>query len=80
LFGRLRKLLVCCPFRESWWAVSFPLAASANAALHYAAHAQHVAANTIAIVLLVIATAVIVGLMIKTIAGIARGELRALSA
>lgn len=80
LFGRLRKLPSCCPFRVSWWAVSFPLAASANAALHYAAHAQHIAANIIAAVLLTIATIVIIGLLARTIIGIARGELRTLSA
>jgi tellurite resistance protein len=80
LLGRLRKLAHCCPFRVAWWAVSFPLAASANAALHYAAHAQHLAANVIAIVLLAIATIVIIGLLARTIIGIARGELRTLSA
>lgn len=79
LIGRLRKLPSCCPFRVSWWAVSFPLAASANAALHYAEHARHVAANTIAIALLVTATVVIVILTLRTLFGIARGELRTLS-
>jgi tellurite resistance protein len=79
LFGRLRKLPSCCPFKVSWWAVSFPLAASANAALHYAAHAQHVATNTIAIALLVVATVVIVILTLLTLIGIGQGKLRALS-
>ena len=36
LLGRLRALRRCCPFRVSWWAVSFPLAASAIAALRFA--------------------------------------------
>ena len=36
LLGRLRLLLACCPFRVSWWAVSFPLAATAVAALRFA--------------------------------------------
>ena len=33
LLGRLRNLGACCPFRFAWWAVSFPLAATAIAAL-----------------------------------------------
>lgn len=79
LFGRLRNLGRCCPFRVSWWAVSFPLAASANAALHYAEHAAQPVAYGIAIVLLAIATLVILGLLVRTLTGITRGELRTLS-
>jgi tellurite resistance protein TehA-like permease len=37
LVGQLRYLPACCPFRISWWAVSFPLAAAASADLRYAA-------------------------------------------
>ena len=36
LLGQLRNLPFCCPFRVSWWAVSFPLAASSIAALRFA--------------------------------------------
>jgi tellurite resistance protein len=78
LFGRLRHL-PGCPFRVSWWAVSFPLAASATTALRFAQHASHPAADVIAIVLLAVATITIAGLLIRTLAGIARGELRTLS-
>jgi tellurite resistance protein len=78
LFGRLRNL-PGCPFRVSWWAVSFPLAASATAALRYAAHTQHIVANGIAILLLAIATTIIGAISIRTLIGIARGELRQLS-
>lgn len=78
LAGRLRNLPVCSPFRVSWWAVSFPLAASASAALRYAAHAGDVFADAIAIVLLGVATFVIAGLLLRTVWGIARGELRTL--
>jgi tellurite resistance protein len=35
LLPRLVNLPRCCPFRVSWWAVSFPLAASAAASLRY---------------------------------------------
>ncbi|WP_338764348.1 SLAC1 anion channel family protein [Massilia sp. METH4] len=78
LMGRLRNLPRCSPFRVSWWAVSFPLAASATAALRYASHVQDVYANVIAILVLAIATAVIAGLLLRTLSGIARGELRKL--
>jgi tellurite resistance protein len=79
LLVRLRSLANCCPFRVSWWAISFPLAASAVAALRYAAHAPSVVTKTIAIVLLAIATFIIAALLIRTMFGIARGELRTLS-
>lgn len=79
LFGRLRHLRSCCPFRVSWWAVSFPLAASAGTSLRFAQHADSVFANVIAALLLAIATTAVVGLAIRTLLGIARGELRALS-
>jgi tellurite resistance protein len=79
VMGRLRDLGRCCPFRVSWWAVSFPLAASASTALRYAAHVQNEIATLIAIALLVVATVVIVALLLRTLVGIAKGELRALS-
>ncbi|MBB3221291.1 SLAC1 anion channel family protein [Pseudoduganella umbonata] len=78
LLGRLRNLPRCSPFRVSWWAVSFPLAASATATLRYAGHAQDVYTNGIAMLMLGIATVVIAGLLLRTLAEIARGELRTL--
>lgn len=79
LFGSMRRLMRCCPFRISWWAVSFPLAASAGAALRYAGHAQHAGADGIAFVLLAISSLVIAGLTLRTMLGVARGELPGLS-
>lgn len=79
LVGRLRDLPRCCPFRVSWWAVSFPFAAMATAALRYADHARAVPADILALTLLALATAVIAGLAIRTLVGIARGELRRLA-
>ena len=80
LLGQLRRLPLCCPFKVSWWAVSFPLAACAIAALRYAMQAPGWVTDTIAVVLLVFVTLVIGGLLVRTVIGIARGELRALSA
>lgn len=79
LVTRLWHLGRCCPFRVSWWAVSFPLAASAVAALKYAGFAQHPSADAIAAVLLGLASLVIAALFLRTAWGIARGELRTLS-
>jgi tellurite resistance protein len=77
LLGRLRNLPACSTFKVSWWAVSFPLSASATAAIRYASHSPNRYTDGIAIAVLVIATVVIAGLLIRTLWGIARGELRA---
>lgn len=79
LIGRLRYLGMCCPFRVSWWAVSFPLAASAIVALRFAAFDHSVFADIIAWLLLGFATLAIAWLLIRTLYGIAKGELRTLS-
>ncbi|WP_019906545.1 SLAC1 anion channel family protein [Methylobacterium sp. 77] len=79
LAGRLRDLPLCCPFRVSWWAVSFPSAAMAVAALRYAGHVQAIAADALALLLLALATVIIAGLALRTLVGIARGELRSLA-
>jgi tellurite resistance protein len=80
LLGLIRHLPVCCPFRVSWWAVSFPLAASAIAALRFAASEPSILSDAIAVALLGLATLVITGLLMRTLWGLARGELRTLSA
>ena len=79
LLGQLRNLPRCCPFRVSWWAVSFPLAASAIAALRFAAADKSALAHAIAMALLALATLVIAGLFLRTLVGLAKGELRTLS-
>ena len=80
LLNRLRGLAQCCPFRVSWWAVSFPLAASAIAALKFAAAEPGAATDGIAWALLGLASLTIAGLLVRTLFGLARGELRTLSA
>lgn len=80
LLGQLRTLPVCCPFRISWWSVSFPLAACSIAALRFAAAEPSLIADAIAVALLVFATLVIAALFGRTLLGIAHGELRTLSA
>jgi tellurite resistance protein len=79
LLGQLRDLPLSCPFRVSWWAVSFPLAASSVAALRFATARPGLVPDTIALALLALATVVIAGLLIGTLVDISRGGLRNLS-
>jgi tellurite resistance protein len=79
LLGRLKKLPSCCPFRVSWWAVSFPLASSAVAAIRFAAATPGVVFDGVAWALLALASVVILGLLLRTLVGVARGELKTLS-
>ncbi len=79
LLNRLRHMVLACPFRVSWWAVSFPLAASAIAALRIAAARPDWTTDALAIGLLILASATVAVLLVRTVTGIARGELRALS-
>jgi len=74
LLGQLRNLHVCCPFRVSWWSVSFPLASGSVAAIRFAAAKPDLVTDTIAMVLLAIATMVIAGLLVVTLVALARGD------
>jgi tellurite resistance protein len=77
--AQLRNLPFCCPFRVSWWAVSFPLAASSIAALRFAVAQPSIITDAIALALLALATLVIGALLGRTLLGITKGELRTLS-
>ncbi len=80
LFKHMRTLVACCPFRVSWWAVSFPLAASAIASLRYATAQPSWGGDFVAVILLTLASVTIGALLVRTLVGLARGELRTLSA
>jgi tellurite resistance protein len=77
---RMRRMLSCCPFRFSWWAVSFPLAASAIAGLRMSIGMPGPFMAALAIVLLAGASLAIALLFGRTLIGLARGEMRTLSA
>ena len=79
LLGQMRHLISCCPFRVSWWAVSFPLAALSIAAHRYAMAMPSVLAQGLAIGFWMLTTAVIGWLFVRTLWGLVRGELRTLS-
>ena len=75
LLGQLRDLPVSCPFHVSWWSVSFPLAACSIAALRFADARPDVITDTVALVLLALATVVIAGLLVRTLVDIGRSGL-----
>ena len=79
LLPKLARLGRACPFRVSWWGVSFPLAAAAVAALRVAAAEPGMLTDTAALALLGLATLVIIWLLARTLYGLARGELRTLA-
>jgi tellurite resistance protein len=80
LVGRLRFLLRCCPFRVGWWAVSFPLASISIAAFRVADAFPGVASNGVAWALLLGSSGVMAWMLVRTLSGVFRGELKALTA
>jgi len=79
LAPRLLALRGATPFHVSWWAVSFPLAAMSNAALNFALHRPSLPAQAFAFAVLAFTTLVILSMVLRTAAAIARGQLRALT-
>ncbi len=77
--GRMRYLIRVCPFKVAWWAVSFPLAACMIGSIRMAMYYKTRLADTYALLLLAFGTLVIVFLFGRTLYGVARGELRALT-
>ena len=77
--GRLRVLVAEQPFRLSWWAASFPLAAATLAALRYAGHAHHVVADGLALLLLATTTVCIAVFAARTLSAVVKGELQTLA-
>ena len=59
--------------------MSFPLAAMTLAALKFAVRQPSWAATAFALAMLAFATLVVLSLTLRTVAGIARGQLRALT-
>ena len=79
LLPKLARLGRACPFRVSWWGVSFPLAAAAVAALRVAIAEPGLLTDGAALALLALASVVILWLLARTLVGLARGELRTLA-
>lgn len=64
------------PFKTTWWATSFPLAACANASLQVAATVESPVADGLAILLLGFTSLVIAVLLFQSLRGLAQGRLR----
>ena len=68
IFGsKIFLLPKCCPFRVSWWSVSFPLAAVSVACLSYAQMQPDIIHRILAAFLLFVTTLVILYLLVQTI-------------
>ncbi|MDB5134564.1 MAG: C4-dicarboxylate transporter, partial [Mucilaginibacter sp.] len=68
LFGsKIALLPKSCPFRVSWWSVSFPLSTISGACLRYAQRQPDILHRMLAAVLLSVTTLVILYLMVQTI-------------
>jgi len=79
LAGRLRYLAISCPFRLSWWAVSFPLAAATVTALRYAAYKPNLFTHSVALTLLASVTLILLWMALRTGLATLKGNLKALA-
>ena len=79
LVGRLRFLLRCCPFRVGWWAMRFPLASIAIASFRVADAFPGKAMDGLAWALLLGSSALMGWMLVRTLSGVLRGELKALT-
>ncbi len=79
LVWRLARVLPGKAFKLTWWGTSFPLAAAAIAALRYSTYHPSQVSVGIAIALLALASIAIAALMLRTLLGLVRGELRTLA-
>jgi tellurite resistance protein len=68
IFGsKIFLLPKCCPFRVSWWSVSFPLAAVSVACLSYAHMQPDIIHRALAAFLLFVTTFVVLYLLVQTV-------------
>jgi len=79
LLWRLARILPGKAFKLGWWGTSFPLVASAIAGLRYAGFHPGPVAAGLAMALLALATFAIAALLLRTLLGLVRGDLRTLS-
>jgi tellurite resistance protein len=66
LGSRIILIPACCPFRVTWWSVSFPLVAFTIASFRYASHRNSVIFQIIPAVMLAISTLTISYLLVIT--------------
>ncbi|TLE00551.1 SLAC1 anion channel family protein [Helicobacter japonicus] len=88
LLPQIFKIGKCCPFRISWWAISFPLAAMCIASFSItesiilkssALSGGAIFFSALSSVLLIAVTLAFVWLLVRTLKGIIKGELKNLA-
>lgn len=79
LLNQLFKVASCCPFKVSWWAISFPLAALLNSTLQIAKFLDNAYFNAFSIIMLFCFLLVFIWLIFRTLGGIFNKELANLS-
>lgn len=79
LIPELVKSRICCPFKVTWWAVSFPLSAILVATLKMTINLGEPFFNFLSFFFLIIVSAAILWLTIRTLKGILNGDLKSLS-
>ncbi len=76
LLPRLKMATKCCPFRVTWWAVSFPAAALLAATLKMAENINALYLDILAVLFLVLFTLGFIWLAYRTLKGVLAGELK----
>jgi tellurite resistance protein len=67
VFGsKILLIPACCPFRVTWWSVSFPMVAFTISSFRYAAHKASFVFQIIPAVMLILSTLTILYLMVVT--------------
>lgn len=79
LLPKLRNASKCCPFKVTWWAVSFPLAALLISTIKMANELNELYLNILSIVFLVTFTIGILWLLYRTLRGVFSGELKSIT-
>lgn len=79
LVSQLFKIASCCPFKVSWWAISFPLAALLNSTLQIAKFLNNAYFDAFGVILLFSCSLVFIWLIFRTLGGIFNKELANLS-
>lgn len=76
LLPQMFALTKCCPFRITWWAVSFPMSAMLVSMLKVAKNIDNVYFDILALFFLAFVSLAILWILVRTIRGVFQGELK----
>lgn len=79
LLPQLYNISKCCPFKVTWWAISFPLSAMLNSFISVSNELKNHTLYNISLALLIIFSLIFLWLTIRTISGILKNELEHLT-